>query len=185
MASQITSVSIVCPKRLFRRRSKKTSKLRVTGLCEGNSPVTGEFFAQRDSNAENVSIWWRHHDFWCWGWNITEQSWGTWSLPSLLMSGLLASPGHQQLWYWLAMQDKQVLIFLEDIKLQFCDVSPYWSLAISLVHPDEAHIGLLCCNFDYIRYTFPSLKYINNIIILLDTIVDKLVSNHEQNQSNL
>ena len=26
-------------KRLFRRRSKKTSKLRVTGLCAGNSPV--------------------------------------------------------------------------------------------------------------------------------------------------
>ena len=30
-------------KRLFRRRSKKTAKLRVTGLCEGNSPMTGEF----------------------------------------------------------------------------------------------------------------------------------------------
>ena len=29
--------------RLFRRTSKKTSKLHVTGLCEGNSPVTGEF----------------------------------------------------------------------------------------------------------------------------------------------
>ena len=28
----------------------------------GNSPVTGEFPAQRASNAENVSIWWRHHD---------------------------------------------------------------------------------------------------------------------------
>ena len=27
-------------------RSKKTTKLRVTGLCEGNSPVTGEFPAQ-------------------------------------------------------------------------------------------------------------------------------------------
>ena len=38
--------------RLFRRRSKKTSKLRVTGLCVGNSPVTGEFPAQRASNAE-------------------------------------------------------------------------------------------------------------------------------------
>ena len=38
--------------RLFRRRSKKTSKLRVTGLCEGNSPVTCEFPAQRASNAE-------------------------------------------------------------------------------------------------------------------------------------
>ena len=33
--------------RLFRRRSKKTSKLRVTGLCVGNSPET---------------FWWRHHD---------------------------------------------------------------------------------------------------------------------------
>ena len=47
--------------RLFRRRSKKTSKLCVTGLCAGNSPVTGEFPAQMASNAENVSIWWRHH----------------------------------------------------------------------------------------------------------------------------
>ena len=47
--------------RLFSRRSKKTSKLRVTDLCEGNSTVTGEFPAQRASNAENVSISWRHH----------------------------------------------------------------------------------------------------------------------------
>ena len=47
--------------RLFRRRSKKTSKLRVTGLSEGNSPGTGEFPAQMASNAANVSIWWRHH----------------------------------------------------------------------------------------------------------------------------
>ena len=45
----------------FGCRSKKTSKLRVTGLCVGNSPVTGEFPAQMASNAENVSIWWRHH----------------------------------------------------------------------------------------------------------------------------
>ena len=49
-------------KLLIRRRSKKTSKLSVTSLCEGNSPVTGEFLAQRASNAENVSIWWRHHE---------------------------------------------------------------------------------------------------------------------------
>ena len=47
---------------LFRRRSKKISKLRVTGLCAGNSPVTGEFPAQMAKNAENVSIWWRHHE---------------------------------------------------------------------------------------------------------------------------
>ena len=47
--------------RLFRRRSKKTSKLRVTGLCVGNSTGTGEFPAQMARNAENVSIWWRHY----------------------------------------------------------------------------------------------------------------------------
>ena len=49
------------PNRLSRRRSKKTSKLHVTGLCEGNSPATGEFPTQRASNAECVSVWWRHH----------------------------------------------------------------------------------------------------------------------------
>ena len=48
--------------RLFRRRSMKTSNLRVTGLCDENSPVTSEFPAQRASNAVNVSIWWRHHE---------------------------------------------------------------------------------------------------------------------------
>ena len=40
MASEITSHTFVC----------------------GNSPVTGEFPAHMASNAENASIWWRHHD---------------------------------------------------------------------------------------------------------------------------
>ena len=47
--------------RLFRRRSKKTSNLCFTGLCEGDSPVTGEFPTLMASNAENISIWLRHH----------------------------------------------------------------------------------------------------------------------------
>ena len=47
--------------RLSGRRSKATAKLRVTGLCEGNSPVTGEFPTQRACIAENLSICWRHH----------------------------------------------------------------------------------------------------------------------------
>ena len=72
--------------RLFRRGSKKTSKLRVTGLCAGNSPGTGEFPAQMASNAENISIWWRHHEMHfheCQvlgvDWNFTEVffSWGS------------------------------------------------------------------------------------------------------------
>ena len=59
MASQITSLTIAY--RLFRRRSKKTSKLRVIDIYAGNSPMTGEFRAQRANNEENVSFWWRHH----------------------------------------------------------------------------------------------------------------------------
>ena len=35
--------------------------LRGTGLSAGNSPLTGEFPAQMASDAENVSISWRHH----------------------------------------------------------------------------------------------------------------------------
>ena len=53
MVSPITSLMILNS----RRRSKKTSKLCVIGLCV----VTGGFPAQRVSYAENVSIWWRHH----------------------------------------------------------------------------------------------------------------------------
>ena len=62
IASQITGVSIVCSD----ADQRKKSKLRVTGLCEGNSPVTDEFPSQRASNAENISIRWRHHQLiWC------------------------------------------------------------------------------------------------------------------------
>ena len=62
MASQITSLAIVYSV-VYSGTDKKTKKLRVTGFSEGNSPVTGEYPVQRASNAENVSIWWRHHVF--------------------------------------------------------------------------------------------------------------------------
>ena len=45
----------------FQAQIKENIKVCVTGLCEGNSPVTGEFPSQRASNAENVSIWWCHY----------------------------------------------------------------------------------------------------------------------------
>ena len=61
LASQITSLAIVYSTFIQAHRWQKTSKLRVTGLCAGSSPGTGEFPVQRASNAENVSIWWRHH----------------------------------------------------------------------------------------------------------------------------
>ena len=43
--------------RLFKVQIKENIKLRVTGICA----MTGEFPAQRASNAENVFIWWRNH----------------------------------------------------------------------------------------------------------------------------
>ena len=43
MAAQITSLTIVYSTVYSRHRSKKTSKLHVTGLCAGNWPGTGEF----------------------------------------------------------------------------------------------------------------------------------------------
>ena len=69
----------------FSRRSKKTSKLHVTGLCAGNSPVTGEFPAQKLSNAENVSIWWRHHVK-----RKKPELWGRWTSLSHLVPYLVS-----------------------------------------------------------------------------------------------
>ena len=70
MASQITSIAVVY-NRLFRRRSMKTSKLRVTDYCAGNSPgpvnsphkglVTREMFPFDD-----VTMCWRHRSFFSW-----------------------------------------------------------------------------------------------------------------------
>ena len=61
VTSQITSLIIVYSTGHSGTDQRKTSKLHVTGLCAGNSPVTGEFPTQMASNAENASIWWRHH----------------------------------------------------------------------------------------------------------------------------
>ena len=47
--------------RLFRHRSKKTSKLSITAVCAGIHR-----WPQMASNTENVSIWWRHHEVMLW-----------------------------------------------------------------------------------------------------------------------
>ena len=64
MAFQITRLTVVYSTIYSDADHKKTPKLRVAGLCVGNSPETGEFPAQMASNAENVS--WRHHDYMPW-----------------------------------------------------------------------------------------------------------------------
>ena len=56
MASQISGVSIIYSTVCLGNIFKETSKFHVTGLCEGNSPVTDELPAQRTSNAEMFSF---------------------------------------------------------------------------------------------------------------------------------
>ena len=57
MTPQTTGISII-NSTVFSGADKKTHQ---SSACEGNSPVTREFPAQRASNAENVFVWWRHH----------------------------------------------------------------------------------------------------------------------------
>ena len=47
---------------VFRLTSNKTSKPALLVSCEGNPPMTSDFLPQRVSNAESVSISWRHRD---------------------------------------------------------------------------------------------------------------------------
>ena len=61
MASQISGVSVVYSTVCSGADQGKHQSSASLALCEGNSPVTVEFPAQRASNAENVPIWWRHH----------------------------------------------------------------------------------------------------------------------------
>ena len=69
MASQITGVSIVCSTVGSDTDQRKHQSSALLALSAGNSPVTGEFPAQQASNADIVSIWWRHHA------NMTSEGW--------------------------------------------------------------------------------------------------------------
>ena len=90
--------------RLFRRRSKKTPKLRVTGLCVGNSPGTCEFPAQMASNAENVSIWWGHH--------IRVMSHGCYGISQITRSSTVCSSACSG-WYQRTHQRSALVILCE------------------------------------------------------------------------
>ena len=60
MASQITIVSVVCSTVGSSSDQRIHQTSRHWPLC---GKFTGEFPAQKASNAETVSIWWRHHVF--------------------------------------------------------------------------------------------------------------------------
>ena len=69
MASQITSLTVVNSTFIQTQIKENIKAPRHWPLC-GEFTGTGEFPAQRASYAENVSIWWRHHELsisiaWC------------------------------------------------------------------------------------------------------------------------
>ena len=61
MASQISGVSIVYSTVRSGADQRKNQSSASLALCAENSPVTGDFPAQRANDAENVTIGWRHH----------------------------------------------------------------------------------------------------------------------------
>ena len=61
MASQITSLTVVYLTVYSAQIKENTKAPRHWPLCR-EFTGTGEFPAQRASYAENVSIWWRHHE---------------------------------------------------------------------------------------------------------------------------
>ena len=62
IVSQITSLAILYLTVYSGADQRKTSASLAFVRGIHRWLVTGEFPAQRASNAENVSIWWRHHD---------------------------------------------------------------------------------------------------------------------------
>ena len=118
MASQITGVSAVCSTVCSGAVKKKYQSSAALAFVRGIHRVTRGFPSQRASNAENVSIWWRHHaprymkrvvlhHVPCSLNELTLNVRGpgylglTRSISWLLMPWLLTSPGYQQPWYWL------------------------------------------------------------------------------------
>ena len=64
IASQITSLTIVFSS-VYLETDQRKHQSSVSLAFVGNAPEAGESPAQMASNAENVSIWWRHHDYGC------------------------------------------------------------------------------------------------------------------------
>ena len=123
--------------RLFRRRSKKTSKLRVTDLCAGNSPGTGEFLAQMVSNAENVSIWWRHHDW------LMHKDW-----PFLLTS-------FAKVWLLLLLHRKKM-------NLSWCQLCRHWWYRrLSLWQPWVPQVTIKLASWRYSALTGSVITWVS------------------------
>ena len=62
MASQIASLTIVYLTFYSGPNQRKPQSSTPLAFCAGNSRMTGDVPAQMASDAENVFIWWHHHE---------------------------------------------------------------------------------------------------------------------------
>ena len=99
------------------------SKLRATGLCARNSPVTGEFLPQKASNAEFFSIWWHHHDLCHLNdanipdiWKIS--AWQSLKWYTLLFPYMEAKRTHAIFWRWYIMSH----IYIACVRVVYFDI---------------------------------------------------------------
>ena len=127
MTSQITSLKIVYST-VCSDADQRNIKAPRHWLCDGNSPVTGEFPAQKATNAENVSIWWRHHAF---EWVTFSCHWYRTSVPE---AGIKVRDKYNYIsqyvwdvitcpypWYLLLANESSIKVFLTHYDL----VTPY------------------------------------------------------------
>ena len=149
--------------RLLRRRSKKTSKLRVAGLYMEHPPVTGEFPAQRVSNAENIyiyivmgtGIWiiialFYHNSFhvsqYCkWHWII-----GNWTQESKLQWNF-----HGQRWMWKCRLQNGGYFDLAEICVRVMPHVVFNAIAYTVFPKKYAHgfcFAVLCCGYTLIDF---------------------------------
>ena len=82
---------------LFRRRSKKTPKLCVTGLCDGSPSVTDGFPSQWASNAEDVS---HLMTSWCVLFPLLRLPLAT---IDFMIPSVCAGKKYVEKWYWRSM----------------------------------------------------------------------------------
>ena len=87
MANKITSLTIVystvCSGADQRKHQSSASMAFVRGIHRAR---TGEFPAQVASNAENASIWWRHHEKTSWIYSVVRKTKMIIASPTILIA---------------------------------------------------------------------------------------------------
>ena len=137
MAFQITSLTIVYPTVYSRRRSKKTSKLRVTVLCVGNSPVNSPHkgpVARKMFHYDDVIAVWINkaslHFSLSGGTKplhepmLTSHKWGLWHLYESYFTAIV-----------------QANIFWNDFEIHPCQITAAFPSAELLIYIKPLHVG--------------------------------------------